>query len=357
MNLIIDTFVNKQIRAKHRWLWVIALGVILIVFIAYVAIGQAGKQSKEVASDFQKEKNKLREMFQEKGGKSTYEYFKTNEDYKNKNSHELAHFVGMELYVREGESGVAICDEAYNWGCYHGFFGQALSKEGNKFLTKAESACRAGGTRGVDFGGCVHGVGHGVMALHGYTPENLPKALADCDLMTAETAKGCYNGVFMEYNTRIMQFLKEGEGAQRILVSENPYEPCLDLEERYQYDCFHEQPNWWSPLMQHDFSKMGYLCGAIPGITLEEACYRGIGRVVPGVVNYDKELVGEACMKLPTSQGIASCMRDAIEILLNQKVNDAEVLCLELEPNLQEVCRAQAEEYRCRALSHCKGKE
>lgn len=304
------------------------------------------------------EKKKLLKLFQEKGGKEAYRYFTQNyQSVDPVKIHDLAHYVGRELYNKEGIPGVLLCDDSYNYGCYHGFFGQAMLKEGESFLIKAEPFCKGKGKTGVDFGGCVHGMGHGILAMKGYTRENVIWALERCDGLSPVGAKGCYNGVFMEYNARSMQAVPQGSApAFRQFQSDRPYEPCDDLPLPYQYDCYYEQPNWWTMVFYGQYDRMGILCSQIANRKNYESCFRGIGRIIPLFVSYDVDAFGKACDTMPTQQGKAFCIEDGIQVLLAQNKDEALALCTRLEGELQKSCTVHMNGYLCSVLSRCQKK-
>lgn len=303
------------------------------------------KEVSNEAFNFEKEREKLEKLFEERGSNAAYDYFRgAYQKVDDMKAHDLAHFVGIELYKREGAAGLSVCDEAYNWGCYHGFFGQAFGLEGKSFLPKSEEGCRGRGGNAVYFGGCMHGVGHGVLALEGYELENLLQALADCEILSEIGAKSCYNGVFMEYNSRIMQYYYSSEAVYRQLDPSNPFEPCPKLPDKYQFDCYYELPNWWTIFMGFDFESMGGICKKIVEEENQLACFQGLGAMVPVGVNFSPDKVGETCLSMPTEAGASTCMREAVVILLIQGHKQALRLCDLLKEDFREACVKKGKE-------------
>lgn len=291
----------------------------------------------------------LRKIFDARGPQEAYKYFKDN--YSSLNSHELAHFVGIELYKREGVRGVYICDGSFNWGCYHGFFGQALSTEGRAFLARAKEVCAGNGEKkGTDVSGCIHGIGHGVLALKGYTPQNLIDSLKTCDILGGDAAKSCYNGVFMEHNTATMEFFRSGEIGYRRL-GDDPFEPCNKLPRAYRYDCYYEQPSWWVTVLGRDYQKIGNLCLSLKPEN-REACFRGLGRIVPEAVGNNLQEVEDVCKQMPSIDGIFYCFRDSVQTLLSLGFADATTLCDAVGARGGE-CREFALDFSCRVLLEC----
>jgi len=121
--------------------------------------------------------------------------------------HMLAHHVGIAAYSgadRVGEV-FAECTPAYQSGCYHGvvqayFADPAVTgAPGGVGAARLNALCAehrgAAGDQWLLFQ-CLHGMGHGLVALH---DNHLPRALRSCDLLDDEWEReGCYGGAFME---------------------------------------------------------------------------------------------------------------------------------------------------------------
>jgi len=118
-------------------------------------------------------------------------------------AHGLAHAIGIRAYQSRATLSevFATCPATHLSGCYHGVM-QAYFLELRESRTPVtssllDSLCEdhrsAGG--GLYFQ-CVHGVGHGLMALHG---NDLPGSLRSCDLLAARSnVENCHAGAFME---------------------------------------------------------------------------------------------------------------------------------------------------------------
>lgn len=306
--------------------------------------------------DYKTEIALLENAFEKNKTEAAYEYFKRRyHDADPEAIHGIAHWVGKKLYLQKGTAGAAFCDSAFSWGCFHGFYGTAISQEGNDFLLKAEKICLGDAKDPSRFGGCVHGLGHGVMEIYGYRLEDLKKALAHCDLLPQPSSKeGCYNGVFMEYNMRTMD---EGS-AVRELDEGNPYVPCPTLEEKFQPFCYYELPSWWIIFPNVGFEIMGGYCRRADTDANREQCFRGIGRMAysksafSDSLGYDSGFVRDACQAMNVGSGKAFCISEAVRLLLSEKRTTALDLCDALGDG-EEACRAQGEAFTCRIFGQC----
>jgi hypothetical protein len=121
--------------------------------------------------------------------------------------HVFAHHIGIVAYEAPDRVGAAFaeCTPGFQSGCYHGviqaYFAdlQASGADSSVDAPQLNRLCRDhrgnGGDRWLLFQ-CVHGIGHGLVALHDH---HLPGALAGCDLLEdAWEREGCYGGAFME---------------------------------------------------------------------------------------------------------------------------------------------------------------
>jgi hypothetical protein len=116
-----------------------------------------------------------------------------------------AHAIGLAASPSPDQVGETFrrCRPSFQSGCYHGViqtYFSSLAGDGGQVGSEAVNDLCADyrdsdADRWLLFQ-CVHGMGHGLTAIHGH---HLPSALADCDLLRdAWEREGCYGGVFME---------------------------------------------------------------------------------------------------------------------------------------------------------------
>src|SRR3569832_60864 len=203
-------------------------------------------------------------------------------------AHEAAHAFGGALYEALGVDGLSVCDINFDYGCYHQFVGSAIIDKGLGSLTAMRDACFSAGMTLVQTGGCLHGMGHGMLGYLGYSFDNLKQALAICGSLDGNSPYSvCTDGVYMEYNLRILATTNSEATSSRIydprpLTDASRYEPCASLDAAFRPGCVFELPVWWfktpgSP-SPHD---RAVLYGSYCAVYADEAerfpCFRGMG--------------------------------------------------------------------------------
>lgn len=346
----------------------IPLGFLFVTLASFVTFFVANSTSVSNTSlppvdnqtyNYKLEKALLQKVFQKKSPKDTYELFKSR--YQNIDSstiHNLAHWIGTEIYNQLGMTGLSTCDEAFSYGCYHGFFIKAFEKEGKGLYDSGDKNCYGDGTDQLKYGGCIHGLGHGVLYLNGYDLNGLKSALMDCETLKTESSRdGCNNGVFMEYNTRTMQSLDSGEIRPKIFDPENPLNPCDQLEQKYQPDCYYELPAWWAGAMHGDYKQMAKLCDTAATKESQIACYGGVGRMAPLADAYAGKKVIEICQNFTQEAAKSICIEKAIEVLLGVGKTDSIALCDSLTGDFAKSCKDVSESYVCIITEKCRPKK
>lgn len=231
-------------------------------------------------------------------------------------AHGLSHVVGAILYERLGEKGMSACTADFGFGCYHGFVGAALAARGLADVGLLTDACATVSDAHTAFG-CVHGLGHGILAYVGN--DRLEDALERCEPINARwgsSVGGCYGGVFMEYNYNTM---RSADG-----VELRPYdparfdEPCRDIDGRFGPACYYELPSWWqawlddaSTTKAQQFAEIGARCERSDDQQLRRACFRGVGNVVGALGGGNAETMLSWCGTQPAA-GRGLCRIEAL---------------------------------------------
>jgi len=297
----------------------------------------------------------LKERFARMGEKKAYEYFIATYAGYGSTVHNLAHWVGEQLYKRLGLTGISVCDSSFVYGCYHGFLTAALYREGIQLLPKIESACRNVGSDPILMAGCLHGIGHGVVVNAGdYTVEHLISALSNCDMLTATISKtSCYNGAFMEYNNHTMESAQERTGPTTVrpFIAASPLHPCDELPNAYQSDCYYEQPSWWNLVLRGDFDAMGTYCGDLSD-TNKQSCARGIGRVM-GTKEQPVQQDGISVCSRFSGDIKMYCIIGAVEQRISEHDRNASLLCTGLSEADGIICLDRAKKVLCEITGNC----
>lgn len=340
----------------------LSIFLVLVIFIAVATFFILSNRKSDTIGpppsndtyDYRAEKAKLTKEFQVKSASQVYQEFKDR--YKNIDRfkiHNLAHWIGTEIYVKSGMGGLLVCDEAFDYGCYHGFFIKAFEKEGKNLYSSGDKHCFGDGSQPLKYGGCIHGLGHGVLYLNGYDENGLISALKDCESLSSESSiDGCNNGVFMEFNTRTMQSLDSGDIKVREYNPQTPDYPCSVLDLKYKADCYYEIPAWWSNVINSDFIKMISFCQLVTDKESQNSCFGGVGRMVPVNNNYRSDKVWEVCSQITTATGQTYCIEKSVEVLLNLSKPEAIDLCDHLS-QASKSCRDKMTQYYCSISSQC----
>ncbi|MDP3778765.1 MAG: hypothetical protein Q8R30_01795 [bacterium] len=285
----------------------------------------------------------LRAYMQERvdriGSKGAYEELKR--DYAERrfeDQHTAAHLFGELLYQKEGIHGVTFCDELFAFGCYHGFFGTALSREGVGMIKELDRACVE------KFGtatGCQHGIGHGLMEYFGRG--NLVAALRGCEQTTQKNPlHGCSSGVFMDYNEPVIFSGNNVNSSIRALNRDNPHEPCNTVvPEKFRSSCYFEIGLWWKHTLGDDYGKLGELCRQVHDKEQRTSCYLGLGNVAASSSEYDTAATIASCEKMSKAEGEMYCRVGAALRLLGTDTHglDASRMCAYPDASRENECR------------------
>ena len=328
---------------------IIALLAVIVIALFFVNFG-AG-QKKDVTDGATAIKNPLNTrnywlaQINDLGAAKAYEKFK--ETYAEENfgtQHSLAHVIGELIYEKEGIPGLAICDATFAFGCYHSFFGRALSEQGLEVIPELDKTCvEKFGPLGT---GCLHGIGHGIREFMG--PDRLVDALDACTLTTQiKELFGCTSGVFMENNVPIV-ITDDAEPytAARKLNSENPYEPCNTIvPEKFRKSCYYEMPQWWNQVFNFDYSKVGELCAGIPDAEQSKSCFLGAGNVAAPSSQYNVAQTIKLCDLMPSEEGVLLCRSGASWSFFAEPTarNLSPELCKGLGPEVESQCAKESD--------------
>lgn len=262
-----------------------------------------------------------RERIDRVGGRRAYDEFrKLVQSFTTPQKHLNAHFFGTALYDVAGMAGVDVCDGSFSYGCFHAFMIRAVEDRGTTAAQELYTACRE--TLGDTAEQCQHGIGHGLLGITGYGPQDVDVAIAECDRLTPRDnlIGGCAGGVFMEYGLRGMQGL--GLSAHRPFSEGEVLSPCTDLEDPdYHAACAYWQPMWWmetAPERGDDermAEKMGAWCAQLPGgrETLT-SCIAGIANRIQLLTDEVPSDAGRICALVTTDMTLREyCQRHSAQ--------------------------------------------
>ncbi len=251
--------------------------------------------------------------------------------------HNETHVFGSALYSEEGIEGVAVCDERFEYACYHQLIGEALTNLGMGSFSKVVEVCK-------NSPACLHSIGHGVLAQQGYTIEGLDKAVQVCETLSNRVyVQGCYGGLFMEYNMRRLL----GDPQLPRPVDDNWLEPCDRFSGVLGRICYYWQPTWWRSqiasadlrLTEKDFRRMGDLCEELIAPELKASCFEGTGVITLNSGRTTDEGVAACSFVSDGAFGDALCRTGAARLItLLGRYSEARAVCLELGGVYKEGC-------------------
>jgi len=243
------------------------------------------------------------------GAAKTYDQVKNRlSTVDNARQHSVAHIFGELLYTIEGLEGISVCDSSFGFGCYHSFFGRAISEKGESIVKELDKVCvDSYGPMGL---GCPHGIGHGLGEYFG--PEKIDRQLEICDSLTWKGRfLGCKGGVFMEYYTPIVTENDTVTTTVRPYEQANPYGVCPRVEPKFQPACFLELTGWWERVLEKDYTNIGKLCDSITDPINRESCLLGVGYAAVQSNGYDIEQSMDICKTMPDDDSIMLCRAGA----------------------------------------------
>lgn len=270
------------------------------------------------------------------GAQKAYETFKDH--YKDSfNSHNSLHIFSGLMYKKAGTESVVVCDDSFQFGCYHGFFTAALVSEGEGVINKLDQVCVD--KFGPGLPGCQHGIGHGLIEYLG--PQKLSNALDLCSSLTWKgKIYGCVSGVFMEFN---MPFLIDGDKAVpsvRDFNEEAPYYPCNVVDSRYQSSCYYELGHYYNAFDKGDYKRFGKLCLGVEDLSLRKYCFLGLGHYAPQALNNDINRIIEVCSDMPSYEYEAYCKMGAVQSLFVDHRDQVPVVCEGLAGEDKDLCNS-----------------
>lgn len=264
--------------------------------------------------------------------------------------HQLTHIVGRTGYEKTGNLEKAYAQgDSFCWsGYYHGAMEQAAKRLGNdKIRQMAPTICAPFAKKSrysFDHFNCVHGLGHGLMAVDGY---NLFDGLDSCKVLKDSWEQSsCYGGIFMEN----VMVAARGDGTSAYFKDGQPLYPCTAVDSTYKEQCYLMQTSYILSHNSYDFAKTFDECAkADRGFV--DTCYRSLGRDASGSTVSDVARTAAICKLGGDADGaIFNCMLGADRDFVSyfHGVDKAKQLCQafgEIRSELAEPCLQDVASY------------
>lgn len=246
-------------------------------------------------------------------------------------AHGVMHVFGELVYEADALDGLRVCDDTFNFGCYHGFMNWAINYDGPAVIPEINRRCLAlYGDRDLF---CRHGIGHGLFDHFGR--DKLPLAFDECRKIGSVSLMGCYNGVMME--------LVNGEGfSEEFLAMDRPYDVCTSLDADYRQACWFHMTYWWNWKLKRDARKVAALCAGLDDPGERDACRMGAGKTLAELSGYDVRRAERYCNAMADPDERMRCHAGArwVFIAAGREPGD---LCGPLDPERRGACMAIAE--------------
>lgn len=259
--------------------------------------------------------------------------------------HPLAHIIGnvaVEKYASVAEAyahGDSFCWSGYYHGVLEGIAGKMGSAKMFSSLNDICSGIAGKENYSFDYYNCVHGLGHGVMAL---TQDELFQSLSLCDKLTgAWEQQSCASGVFMEN-----VIVDNKNHFTKYLKSDQPLYPCTAVSEQYKNTCFLMQTSYMLKVTNSDFAKVFGLCGQAPE-AYRASCYQSLGRDASGRSSSNVTATKNACELGQSFDQKSNCIIGAAKDFVSYFHSDKQAteLCSALATDLQKVCTQTVTDY------------
>ena len=332
----LEVILQINASGKFKFRKYLFLPVILSLLIVVVIIVKAASSKLDIPVETFKSKNyqDFEKYARKAGAKKSYDalksYFKANE----LDAHDFAHVVGF-VAADEGDiDGIKVCDNFYNYGCYHGFMQIYLQKHGVSSVVDMEKSCLSLGQ--VSAPSCLHGIGHGLMMEAAYL---LASALKNCELLQVQDRTYCFDGVFME---RIAGSMLPQDKKLKI-AQDNLFDPCNSVNKIYGRECWRNQVAVWFSYFSQDPAKIGSYCASLER-EYWETCFETLGLLLVQHKPADLNQLISACQIVDKTAHDFCIVGEVKELLFEGKdVNLAYSLCSYVTDYLRQKCFATYE--------------
>jgi len=271
------------------------------------------------------------------------------------------HIFSDALYDLEGLGAIETCDTQADYACFHAVMIRAVDEYGASGAGKLYGVCIE--QLGEYAHECLHGIGHGLLSLFGYSMDGLARAVDICDDYPDPNPRmakyGCTSGAVMEFN---MHTMNSGAETPRPFSFDIALEPCLSMESRENREaCTFWQPQWWIASLKHEppltmAKHIGELCRAMNenDTKMYHVCVQGIGNRISSVIDFDPSRTAEICLAIdPDPEARFVCHRaTAFRFSRYFPLEKAATACDGLSKSESDRCRtrlSEAKEYDDRA--------
>jgi hypothetical protein len=238
--------------------------------------------------------------------------------------------------------------DVFCWsGYYHGIMEAMVAKIGIKNLPgELNSVCaNISGkvTYNFDYYNCVHGLGHGIMAL---LDDEVFDSLHMCDNLTGSwEQQSCYSGVYMQNiidNTNVA----DTDNVVKYLKPDQPLYPCTAVDDKYKGQCYLGQTSYALQVDNYDFARVFALCEGVAQ-PYRDICNQSLGRDAANQARHDAQTTTKTCNITSDPNDRTNCMIGAVKEIISyyHDITQASGYCdIQPEPD-KTTCHTTAEAY------------
>lgn len=299
-------------------------------------------------SNFECYANYYRDLLAKKGVKAAFDDLRLRYNYNpyvQSQCHPLTHVIGNAAAKKfETVSDAFLVGDSFCWsGYYHGIMEGIVNKIGYANLqAQINNICAPLAAKrkfSFDHYNCVHGLGHGVMAI---TEDELFDSLKLCDYLNEGWDRSsCWSGVFMENI-----IFDEKNHFSKYLKTNDPLYPCDAVDDGYKNTCYLMQTSHMLKAMGGDFAKVFALCSQAE-TPYQNTCYQSLGRDASGRSVSDIQRTKAYCDLGKDFRQKSNCVIGAVKDFISYHHSDeqAKSLCFSLDQSLQDICYSTVESF------------
>jgi hypothetical protein len=259
--------------------------------------------------------------------------------------HPLTHVIGRAATLLYPDVAEAYTHgDEFCWsGYYHGVMEGIIAKLGRAEIeSRIPTLCNgieSKSTYGFDYYNCVHGLGHGLMAL---TNNELFDTLELCDRLEGSWEReSCYGGVFMEN-----VIVDNKNHFTKYLKPEDPVYPCTAVEARHKNACYLMQTSYMLKVSGGDFTPLFSLCRSVDA-GYEATCFQSLGRDASGSTVSDLDRTTAICQMGSAEFEVTNCLIGAVKDFISYHHTDsqARALCEKFDGAVRDTCLSTATSY------------
>jgi hypothetical protein len=263
--------------------------------------------------------------------------------------HPLMHVIGRAAANKfDTISGAFANGDSFCWsGYYHGIMEGMIDKIGIENLPKEMNKICADipGKDTYDFNyfNCVHGLGHGVMAL---LEDEVFDSLKMCDNLAGSWEReSCYGGVYMQ-NIIDSTNVADTDNVVKYLKPNDPLYPCTAVDPKYKGQCYLGQTSYVLQVNGYNYKNAFGLCAGVEE-PYRDICNQSMGRDVANQAGHDGKKTKDFCALASTAGDRQNCIVGAVKEIISYYHADSQALqyCSLYSGDDKNICSNTAKEY------------